>query len=105
MYQGASDAVDFLHTGASVLRNHLIESQGCLFVATNSNQQLVVIIEVVDSAPGAVPLLPLAGGLLLLSLPPSLLLLLPLWVLSKCIPNVHAPPVYKMRDNGRKYCK
>jgi hypothetical protein len=60
VYQGASDAVDFLHTKAAVLRNHLIESQGRLFVATN-NEQSVVINEVGSNAAGDVQLVPITG--------------------------------------------
>jgi hypothetical protein len=61
VYQGAGDAVDFLHTKASVLRNHLIESQGRLFVATSNDEQSMVISEVSASAEGDVQLLPVAG--------------------------------------------
>uniref|UniRef100_A0A383V828 Uncharacterized protein n=1 Tax=Tetradesmus obliquus TaxID=3088 RepID=A0A383V828_TETOB len=60
VYQGAGDAVDFLHTKASVLRNHLIESQGHLFVATSNHGQSVVINALVSGASGDVQLLPLA---------------------------------------------
>ncbi|WIA32717.1 hypothetical protein OEZ86_005903 [Tetradesmus obliquus] len=60
VYQGAGDAVDFLHTKASVLRNHLIESQGRLFVATSNHGQSVVINALVSGASGDVQLLPLA---------------------------------------------
>jgi hypothetical protein len=61
VYQGASDAVDFLHTKAAVLRNHLIESQGRLFVATNNDDQSVVINEVNLDPAGGAQLLPIAG--------------------------------------------
>jgi hypothetical protein len=62
VYQGAGDAVDFLHTKASVLRNHLIESQGRRFVATISDDQSLVLNEVEASETEGVQLLPLAGG-------------------------------------------
>jgi hypothetical protein len=61
VYQGASDAVDFLHTKAAVLRNHLIESQGRLFVATTNDDQSVVINEVSSDPAGEVQLVPTAG--------------------------------------------
>lgn len=52
VFEGASDAVDFLHTRAAVLRNHLIESQGRLFIATRTEAETVRINEVISSASG-----------------------------------------------------
>ena len=62
VYQGAGDAVDFLHTKASVLRNHLIESHGRLFVATINKNQSLAVLEIASNEAEGVQLLPLAGG-------------------------------------------
>lgn len=51
IYAGASDAVDYLHTRASVLRNHLVESQGRLFLATRADQDALLLYEVVRYNP------------------------------------------------------
>lgn len=49
IFGGASEAVDYLHTRASALRNHLVESQGRLFVATRAQEDTLAVYEVVRS--------------------------------------------------------
>lgn len=53
VFEGASDAVDYLHTRASLLRNHLIESQGRHFVITLGAEDTVVVDELFDCSSGS----------------------------------------------------
>lgn len=46
VYQGASEAVDFVHTRASLLCNHLVLSQGRLFVVATKAATSVCLCEV-----------------------------------------------------------
>jgi hypothetical protein len=46
VYQGAGEAVDFVHTRASLLCNHLFSSQGRLFVVTSKPSTSVCVCEV-----------------------------------------------------------
>lgn len=50
VYGGASEAVDYLHTRASALRNHLIESQGRVFLMVNATDEAVTVYEVMMSS-------------------------------------------------------